>query len=33
MPYLLLYVDDIILTASSGDLLHSVVSSLSAEFL
>ena len=32
MAYLILYVDDIILTASSGDLLRSVVSSLTAEF-
>jgi hypothetical protein len=32
VAYLLLYVDDIILTASSGPLLQSVVSSLFAEF-
>jgi hypothetical protein len=32
MAYLLLYVDDIILTASSGALLTSIVSSLTAEF-
>ncbi|XP_066373392.1 uncharacterized mitochondrial protein AtMg00810-like [Miscanthus floridulus] len=32
MAYLLLYVDDIILTASFGDLLCSIVASLTAEF-
>ena len=32
MAYLLLYVDDIILTTSSRALLHSIVSSLTTEF-
>ena len=32
MAYLLLYVDDIILTTSSGDLLRSIMASLIAEF-
>ena len=32
MAYLLLYVDDIILTASSDSLLRSIIKSLSAEF-
>lgn len=32
MAYLLLYIDDIILTASSESVLHSIVSSLAAEF-
>ena len=32
MAYLLLYVDDIILTASSDALLHSIISKLSFEF-
>ncbi|KAI3760479.1 hypothetical protein L1987_50874 [Smallanthus sonchifolius] len=32
MAYLLLYVDDIILTASSNSLLRSIINSLSAEF-
>ncbi|KAK1415156.1 hypothetical protein QVD17_30928 [Tagetes erecta] len=32
MAYLLLYVDDIILTASSSDLLQQIIKSLSAEF-
>jgi hypothetical protein len=32
VAYLLLYVDDIILNASSRHLLHSIVSSLAAEF-
>ena len=30
--YLLLYVDDILLTASSSDLLHWVVNTINAEF-
>ena len=30
--YLLLYVDDIVLTASSNDILHRVISTINAEF-
>ena len=32
MAYLLLYVDDIILTASSSDLLRRIIARLSSEF-
>ena len=32
MAYLLLYVDDIVLTASSDALLHSIIGRLNTEF-
>jgi hypothetical protein len=32
MAYLLLYVDDIVLTASSDQLLHQIISALTTEF-
>jgi hypothetical protein len=32
MAYLLLYVDDIVLTASSDQLLHRIISAITAEF-